>query len=215
MLPAPTLCSVSDDFSSRAWADLGRHPVSGGMLNDGGMPRSLKTYDHRLRDLVRQTRDVSLATRIGVPRSTASGWLKGPTRSTVTVDVLSMSEQELKVEVLRLQRQVEKLRAIARILFACLRALDVDLSRRRVPDGPSKATLLRAIERGRDVVRLRKSLAMIGLSVSRLHAWKRAERQVSRLGPEEAGDHEGVEKGTATGPRTCPRASPTRGPCER
>ncbi|MCH7708798.1 MAG: DDE-type integrase/transposase/recombinase [Myxococcales bacterium] len=87
-----------------------------------------------------------------------------------------MTEQALQAEVLRLRQQVAKLRAIARILFACLRALDIDLSRRRVPDGPSKARLLRAVEAGRDVLPLRKALAMIGLSASRLHAWKRAER---------------------------------------
>ena len=86
-----------------------------------------------------------------------------------------MSEHELQAEVLRLHGQVEKLRAIARILFACLRAFDIDLSRRRVPDGPSKARLLHAVERGRDVLKLRRALAMIGLSASRLHAWKRAE----------------------------------------
>ncbi len=71
------------------------------MLEDGGMPRSLRTYDHRLRDLVRRTRDVSLATRLGVPRSTASGWLNGPARSTVSMDALSMGEEELQAEVIQ------------------------------------------------------------------------------------------------------------------
>ncbi len=146
------------------------------IADDGGMPRSLNTYDHRLRELVRRTGDVAVATSVGVPRTTAAGWLHGPSRPTVTVDLLSMTEQALQGEVLRLRRQVAKLRAIARILFACLRALDIDLSRRRVPDGPSKARLLHAVERGRDVLRLRGALAMIGLSASRLHAWKRAER---------------------------------------
>ena len=87
-----------------------------------------------------------------------------------------MPEQALQAEVLRLQQQVEKLRAITRILFACFRALDVDLSRRRVPEGRSKVRLLRAVDRARDVLRLHRALTMIGLSASRLHAWKRAER---------------------------------------
>ena len=146
------------------------------MPDDGEMPRSLRIYDHRLRDLVRQTHDISIATRIGVPRSTAAGWLQGPSRSTVTLDVLSMTEQDLQAEVQRLRRKVEKLRAIARILFACLRALEIDLSRRRVPDGRLKAALLRAVEGGRDVLTFHKALAMIGLSPSRFHTWKRAER---------------------------------------
>ena len=98
------------------------------MADDGGMSRSLQTYDHRLRELVRRTGDVSLATRIGVPRSTAAGWLNGTMRSTVSVGALSMTESELQAEVLRLHGQVDKLRAIAKILFACLHALDIDVS---------------------------------------------------------------------------------------
>ena len=31
--------------------------------------------DHRLRDLVQRTRDVTIATDLGVPRSTARAWL--------------------------------------------------------------------------------------------------------------------------------------------
>ena len=112
------------------------------MRNDGGMTRALKTYDHRLRELARRTGDVSLATRIGVPRSTAAGWLNGPNRSTVSSDAFSVSESELHTEVLRLRGQADKLRAIARILFACLRALDIDVTRKRFPDGELKSTLL-------------------------------------------------------------------------
>ena len=114
------------------------------MRDDGAMTRTLNTYDHRLRELVRRTGDVSLATRIGVPLSTASGWLNRPTRSTVSATALSMTAQELQAEVFRLCRQVDKLRAIARILFACLRALKIDVSRTRVPDGGLKSTLLQA-----------------------------------------------------------------------
>ena len=36
-------------------------------------------YDHRLRNLVQRTGDVTVATDLGVPRSTARGWLGGPT----------------------------------------------------------------------------------------------------------------------------------------
>jgi putative transposase len=34
-------------------------------------------YDHRLRNLVQRTGNVTIATRLGVPRSTARGWLSG------------------------------------------------------------------------------------------------------------------------------------------
>ena len=37
--------------------------------------RPQRRYDHRLRDLVQRTGDLTLATDLGVPRSTARGWL--------------------------------------------------------------------------------------------------------------------------------------------
>jgi hypothetical protein len=38
--------------------------------------RPQQRYDHRLRDLVHGTGDVTIATDLGVPRSTARGWLR-------------------------------------------------------------------------------------------------------------------------------------------
>jgi hypothetical protein len=37
--------------------------------------RHQRRYDHRLQDLVRRTGDVTIATDLGIPRSTARGWL--------------------------------------------------------------------------------------------------------------------------------------------
>ena len=102
-------------------------PESEAIADDGGMSRSLKTYDHRLRDLVRRTGDLTIETRAGVPRSTAARWLLSPNRPTVSLNVFSMTEQDLQTEVQRLRQRLEQLRVIARILFACFRALDIDL----------------------------------------------------------------------------------------
>ena len=38
--------------------------------------RPQQRSDHRLRDLVHRTGDVTIATDLGVPRSTARGWLR-------------------------------------------------------------------------------------------------------------------------------------------
>ena len=168
-------------------------PVSGGMLDDRSMTRSVRTYDHWLRELVRRTRDISIATSAGVPRSTAAGWLRSPSRSPVTLDALSLDQQELQAEVLRLRRRVHKLCGVARILVATIQAFGIDLSRRRVPDGESKSRILRAVERARAVLKLRPTLGMIGLSSSRLHAWERAARAC------DLDDHS-----------SCPKTSPHR-----
>ena len=157
------------------------------------MSRHQRIYDHRLRDLVRRTGDVTLATRIGVPRSTAAGWLRGSSQAAITLDVLSMDGQDLRAEILRLRRRVDKLRALARILVATIQAFGLDLCQRRIPDGESKCILLRAVERGRKSLNLRRALAVIGLSPSRFYAWKRAAQGC------ELDDHS-----------SCPKTSPQR-----
>ncbi len=43
-------------------------------------------YDHRLRDLVQRTGDVTIATDLGVPRSTARGWLGKAPKVVVSLD---------------------------------------------------------------------------------------------------------------------------------
>ena len=140
------------------------------------MPRPKRSYDHRLRETVQRTGDLRIATSHGVPRSTAAGWLKAECRPTVTVDALSMKEEDLQSEVMRLRRRVMKLRAVIAILVAVLKVLQVDLGRRRVPDGESKSILLRAIQRATGSMKLRTALAAIGLSPARYHSWRRAER---------------------------------------
>ncbi len=70
------------------------------------VPGCKKTYDHRLRELVRKTGDLSVATDLGVPRSTAAEWLSSEPKDVVTVCVLDMREVELQAEVLRLRRRL-------------------------------------------------------------------------------------------------------------
>lgn len=71
-------------------------------------------YDHRLRDLVRRTGDVTLATDLGVPRSTARGWVRAAPTVIVSLDVADLTEPELRQEILKLRRRVEKLAALLR-----------------------------------------------------------------------------------------------------
>jgi len=49
--------------------------------------RPQQRYDHRLRDLVHRTGDVTIATDLGVPRSTARGWLRRAPEVVVGLDV--------------------------------------------------------------------------------------------------------------------------------
>jgi len=63
--------------------------------------RSQQRYDHRLRNLVQRTGDVTVATDPGVPRSTARGWLGKTPTVVVCLDVKELTESELRQEVLK------------------------------------------------------------------------------------------------------------------
>jgi hypothetical protein len=71
--------------------------------------RTHNRYDHRLRELVQTTQDVSYAVQCGVPRSTARGWLSAQRVEVVTLNSLNMDASELQREVLRLQTRIQKL----------------------------------------------------------------------------------------------------------
>ena len=64
--------------------------------------RIQQRYDHRLRDLVRSTGDIGHATRRGIPRSTARGWMTSICAKVVTVDVVDLDARRPQQEVLAL-----------------------------------------------------------------------------------------------------------------
>ena len=111
--------------------------------------RLQQRYDHRLRDLVQRTGDVTLATDRGVPRSTARGWLGAEPTVVVCLDVADLTEPELRQEVLKLRRRVQKLTALLRLALALLRTSGFRLTGARLPDGRAKTRILRAVDRVR------------------------------------------------------------------
>ena len=66
-----------------------------------------------------------------------------------------MPPLELQAGVVRPRGRFGRLRAVIRILAALLRVFDVDLGKRRLPDGDGKSTILRAIDRTREALSLR------------------------------------------------------------
>ena len=63
----------------------------------------------------------------------------------VTLDLADLTEPELRQEILKLQRRVEKLAALLRLALALLHASGFRLSGERLPDGPAKRRILRAV----------------------------------------------------------------------
>ena len=87
--------------------------------------RPQRRYDHQLRELVHRTGDVTIATDLGVPRSTVGGWLRQKPQVVVSFDVTQPSEQDLQHEMVQLRRRVQKLAAMLRLVLAVLRVSGV------------------------------------------------------------------------------------------
>jgi len=149
------------------------------VLEIGGMSnreRPQQVYDHRLRELIRRTGDISLATDLGVPRSTALGWLGGEPQRVVSLDILDMSAAELHDEVVRLRRRLRRLSAVVGLLVSVVRVADVQLDGAHIADPKRRAILIAAAERARKVLPASSVLRILRISASRYNAWVRAER---------------------------------------
>jgi putative transposase len=138
--------------------------------------RPQQRYDHRLQHLVHRTGDVTLATKLGVPRSTARGWLGRAPTAVVCLDMTNLTAPELRQEVVKLRRRVQKLTALLRLVLAVLRASGFRLTAERLPDGRDKTRILRAVDRARPFVPLRILLRFLRVSPSRFHAWRRRQQ---------------------------------------
>lgn len=125
--------------------------------------RTQRRFDHRLRNLVRTTRDIHCALQRGVPRSTARGWLTESDVPEVTVEALNLEATQLQREVLQLRRRVQKLTALLRVLLVVFRMSGYSLSQARLPDGGAKRSLLRAIEQSQATLPLRSVLRVVRL----------------------------------------------------
>jgi putative transposase len=163
----------------------------------GSMPttaRPQQRYDHRLRHLVQRTGDVTVATDLGVPRSTARGWLGAAPTIVVGLDVADLTEPELRQEVLRLRRRVHKLTALLRLALALLQTSGFRLTGERLPTGRAKTRILRAVDRAREYLPLRAVLRFLHVSPSRFHALAPAQQSACALDDQSS----------------CPRTSPSR-----
>ena len=137
--------------------------------------RIQRRYDHRLCDLVRSTGEIGHATRRGVSRSTARGWLTSPRAELVTIDVVDLDVFRLQQEVLALRKRVEWLVAVLRLVVVVMKVSGFSLAHARIPDGARKVSLLRATDRSRSVIPLRVVLRVLRLSQSRYQSWKRED----------------------------------------
>ena len=138
--------------------------------------RTQRSYDHRLLRIVRDTGDASIATRIGVPRSTVAGWLRRPLPAVTTASRFDEPVAALHMRIAKLEARVARMAGVLRIMFALLRVLNPELAGVRI-DGEGKRRILRAVERSRGVRGVHRILAVAGLTPARLRVWRSAERE--------------------------------------
>jgi putative transposase len=138
-----------------------------------------RAYDHRIRDLVCEERNPALFAQLGIPRSTAASWIRRGSRPVVTTELFGQDEQQLRARVLKLERRVQLLVGIVRLLFTLVRLFAVRLGGERVPSGEAKSTILGVIERAKQRIPLAVALRVLGLSASRYHAWHRLDQACS------------------------------------
>ncbi|QDT78604.1 hypothetical protein Mal35_20530 [Gimesia maris] len=100
--------------------------------------RKQRSYDHRLKELVRSTGNIDFAIQRGVPRSTARGWLTKNMSDVITVDALDMSLVELQCEVVELRRRNSRLIALLRLIITVMKVTHFTLSQIRLPQEAQK-----------------------------------------------------------------------------
>ena len=84
--------------------------------------------------LVQRTGNLCIATDLGVPRSTTRGWLGAMPRAVVSLDGAHLTELELRQEIVKLRRRVDKLAALLRLALALLHVSGFRLAEARLPD---------------------------------------------------------------------------------
>jgi putative transposase len=135
------------------------------------LPR--RSYDHRIREAICETRDPDLFPELRIPDSTIRCWLHRGASDVETVEVLHDDRLKLLAQNRELQRRVAFLGAMVGVFVALIRVSKSRLDFERTPDANSKRLILRAIDRSKKAMPLTASLRLAGISASRYHSWCR------------------------------------------
>ncbi len=143
-----------------------------------------RTYDHRLREAICDTGDPGLFDScLTIPRSTARSWIRRGRLGVVSLDDGEFEVAELREQIAKLERQIEKRRGTTRKLVAVIRlqhaeleASGFSLESQRLPEAEEKRRILAAIGRAKALLPLVIVLRLLRLSAARYHAWRRAEK---------------------------------------
>jgi hypothetical protein len=88
-------------------------------------------------------------------------------------------EQQLRARILKLERRVQLLLGIVRLVIVPVRLFGFRLDSQRVPTGEAKSTILGAIDRAKKRIPVTVTLRVLGLSASRYDARLRLDPSCS------------------------------------
>ena len=83
------------------------------------------------------TGNIQVALDRGVPRSTARGWLRSPSRAVVSAEGLDWTVEALQIEVLVLRQRNRELLALLKLFVVVLKVSGFSLGQCRLPEGCS------------------------------------------------------------------------------
>jgi hypothetical protein len=129
--------------------------------------QSRRTYDHRNREAILETRDRNLYPELEIPQSTIRGWVHPGQPDVVTSELIACDRVALISENHALRQRTALLAAVIGLLAAMLRVSKNGLDYERYAEGVSKAVLLRAVDRASKVLPLSSALRVVRLSTSR------------------------------------------------
>ena len=132
-----------------------------------------QSYDHRIREAICETGDRDLFPDLKIPSSTIRSWIRRGVPDVVACDLAASDRSDLVVENREMRDRTALLGAVIGLLIAMLRVSKVQFEYERLPEGVSKAILLRAIGRASRVLPLHAALRIVRLSSSRYHHWCR------------------------------------------
>jgi hypothetical protein len=120
---------------------------------------------------------------LNVPRSTVSTWKRRGLRSVVSREPFEQDRQQLLCAIERLEKRVRILAATVRLLLALLRASGFRLGGERLPEGVTKASILRAVASAQPALPLKIVLRIIGLPPSPARRARVATSDAKRVLP--------------------------------
>ncbi len=152
-----------------------------------------RKYDHRVRNLIANSKDPHLFPQLKIPLSTARSWIKKGPVEVVTTPAFEAESSELVEKITRLENLLSTTKAESNLITRSVKILGFEIQYKRIPSEAVNESILSQYKEASKIVPIRKCLEIVGLSSMRYYSWLKRQA-VCRL--EDS--------------RSCPRLTPSR-----